>query len=411
MANEHICEPDDITTEKCSDRATKCDTVARIMTDTDQNTGQNTAIGLESVARKPEANLRRGWTTGACATGAACAAYQGLITGQFPETISIRLPRGQQPVFELKRSEILENRRAVASIIKDAGDDPDVTHGAEIVATVQRGEPDTGITFFAGEGVGTVMLPGLPLSVGEPAINPKPREMMADNLTALIAELGGFSDIAITVSIPGGETLAEKTMNGRLGIAGGLSVLGTTGVVIPFSCASWIHSIHRGVDVARAGNQNHIVASTGSTSEAAARTLFDVPETALIDMGDFVGGLLKYLRENPLPRLTIAGGFGKITKLSQGALDLHSSRSRVDMKKLARVARLSGCTQQTAHAIRGANTALEALTLADKQGINLAVPVALQAREVARATVIGNMEIDVLIVDRQGKMIGNTRDR
>jgi cobalt-precorrin-5B (C1)-methyltransferase len=357
--------------------------------------------------RKPDGPLRKGWTTGACATAGACAAYEALVTGTFQSPVTIALPKGLQPSFIIENQYVGEDW-ASASIIKDAGDDPDVTHGAEIVSTVKKGADGSGITFHAGDGVGTVTLPGLPLDVGEPAINPKPREIITNNLLTLAVSLNGPRDLEVTVSIPGGEILAEKTMNGRLGILGGLSVLGTTGVVIPYSCSSWIHSIQRGVDVARAAGFDHIAAATGSTSEAAIQKMLDLPETALIDMGDFAGGLLKYMREHPVPRLTIAGGFGKITKLSQGALDLHSSRSRVDMKKLAQVALSVGGASNLASRIESANTALEAFTLASTEGIEIATPIAKQARETAMATVSGNVTIDVVIFDRQGRMIGRT---
>lgn len=359
--------------------------------------------------RKPDGPLRKGWTTGACATAAACAAYEALVTGVFPDSVTIALPKGLQPSFVLRQQE-LNGDWAQASVIKDAGDDPDVTHGAEIVVNISRGGDGAGITFHAGDGVGTVTLPGLPLPVGEPAINPKPREIISDNLRVLAASLGGFLDVNVTISIPDGQTMAKKTMNGRLGIMGGLSVLGTTGVVVPYSCSSWIHSIHRGVDVARAGGFHHIAAATGSTSEAAIQKLLDLPDRALIDMGDFAGGLLKYLREHPVPRLALVGGFGKITKLSQGALDLHSSRSRVDMHKLADVARISGGTPDLVSRIEVANTALEAFTLAAADNINIAAPIARQARETAMATVSGNVAITVIIFDRQGQLIGRSDD-
>ncbi len=140
------------------------------------------------------------------------------------------------------------------------------------------------------------------------------------------------------MSIPGGEKIAERTLNGRLGIVGGLSILGTTGVVVPFSCSAWIHSIHRGIDVARAAGLDHVAGATGSTSEAAVAALYGLPETALIDMGDFVGGMLKYLRHHPVPRVTVAGGMAKMTKLGQGLLDLHSRRGEVDLNWLSRAA-------------------------------------------------------------------------
>src|SRR5216683_6872474 len=287
------------------------------------------------MARGERAPLRRGWTTGACAAAAARAAFAALLTGRFPDPVTIRLPRGEVPSFPLALAE-LGDGIARAGIVKDAGDDPDVTQGALIIAELAWGEPGSGIRFRAGAGVGTVTRPGLQLGVGEPAINPAPRAMIRDALVD-VAEANGaaFSggmgpDVTVTIAIPGGERLAERTMNARLGIIGGLSVLGTTGIVVPYSCASWIHAIHRGIDVARAAGLDHIAAATGATSERAVQRLYRFPEHALIDMGDFVGGTLKYLRSHPVGRLTIAGGFAKLVKLAAGHLDLHSSRSRVD---------------------------------------------------------------------------------
>src|SRR5580700_4369090 len=287
------------------------------------------------MARDDANPLRRGWTTGACAAAAARAAFAALLTGEFPDPVTIRLPRGQTPSFVLTIAE-LKGRSARVGIVKDAGDDPDVTHGATIVAEVAWAAPGAGIGFAAGEGVGTVTRPGLQLGVGEPAINPAPRAMICEALGDL-AEANGAPppDLTVTLAIPGGERLAEKTMNARLGILGGLSILGTTGVVVPYSCASWVHSIQRGIDVARAAGLDHIAAATGTTSERAVQLLYDQPEHALIDMGDFVGGTLKYLRRRPVARLTLAGGFAKFAKLAAGHLDLHSSRSQVDAAVLA----------------------------------------------------------------------------
>ena len=158
--------------------------------------------------------------------------------------------------------------------------------------------------------------------------------------------------------------MAAKTLNARLGIVGGLSILGTTGVVIPYSCAAWIASIHNGIDVARATGLTHVAGATGRTSEAAVKALYDLPETALLDMGDFVGGTLKYLRTHPVPRVTIAGGIAKITKLAQGMLDLHSARGRVELGALAEVARACGGSEELARRIVGANTTPEAFALA-----------------------------------------------
>jgi cobalt-precorrin-5B (C1)-methyltransferase len=286
--------------------------------------------------------LRRGWTTGACATAAARAAFEALMTGgPPPDPVDIALPSGRRAAFAL--AEFVRGADfARAGVIKDAGDDPDVTHGALVRATLRRAGSGSGVRFKAGEGVGTVTRPGLPLPPGEPAINPAPREMMRRTIAEAAEKLGVGADAEIEISVPGGEEMAKHTLNARLGVLGGLSILGTTGIVTPYSCAAWIDSIHRGVDVARASGLQHIAGATGSTSEHAVQKLYDLPETAMIEMGDFVGGFLKYLRAHPVARVTIGGGFAKMTKLAQGRLDLHSKRSRVDLEQLAEIARAMG---------------------------------------------------------------------
>jgi len=357
------------------------------------------------MTRKPEGALRRGWTTGACATAATKAAYTALLTGRFPDPVRITLPKGEQPAFALAR-EALADGVASAAIVKDAGDDPDVTHLATVQATVRRGASGSGVTFKAGPGVGTVTLPGLPLPVGEPAINPVPRRMMGQVVAEIAALHGDAGDVEIEISIDGGEALARKTWNPRLGILGGLSILGTTGVVVPFSCSAWIHSIHRGIDVARAAGIGHAAACTGSTSEAAVQKIYGLPEIALLDMGDFAGGLLKYLRRHPLPRLTIAGGFGKLCKLAAGALDLHSGRSQVDFDLLAQILAGLGAAPALVAEARAANTAKQVLDLATAAGLPLADAVAARARATALGLVDGATQIEVLIVDRAGHPVG-----
>jgi cobalt-precorrin-5B (C1)-methyltransferase len=336
---------------------------------------------------------------------ASAAAYGAWLTGRFVDPVSVRLPKGQTPSFPLARS-ALDAEGAVAGVIKDAGDDPDVTHGALVLSRVRPGAAGSGVTFQRGEGVGVVTLAGLQLEVGEPAINPAPRRMIAQAIRELAEELGGTGDVEIEIAIPDGEELAAKTMNGRLGIVGGLSVLGTTGIVIPYSCSSWIHSIHRGIDVARAAGLSHVAGSTGSSSEAAVRALYGLPEIALLDMGDFVGGLLKYLKTHPIPRLTIAGGFGKLTKLAAGHLDLHSGRSQVDRDWLAeRLAHL-GAEANIVTQARAAKTANQVLELARQAGLPLADDIARRARGVAAEVAGHSAAIDVVVFDRRGQLIG-----
>ena len=337
--------------------------------------------------------LRRGWTTGACATAAAKAACAALLTGEFPDPVRILLPKGHTPSFALSQTALTDDA-AMAAVVKDAGDDPDVTHGATIRVTVRHGPAGSGVTFRAGPGVGTVTKPGLPLPVGEPAINPVPRQL----IRAAVAEAGGV-DVVVEVSVDDGEELAKHTWNPRLGILGGLSILGTTGVVVPYSCSAWIDSIRRGVDVARAAGHRHVAACTGSTSEKAVARLYGLPEDALLDMGDFAGAALKYLRRHPVDRLTIAGGFAKLSKLADGHLDLHSGRSQVNLDRLAERAGLPH--------LATANTAMEALQLAQAAGVPLADRVAEAARHEAVQVLAGApVAVDVLVIDRSGRLAG-----
>jgi cobalt-precorrin-5B (C1)-methyltransferase len=361
----------------------------------------------DSTTNKPDA-LKRGWTTGACATAATKAAFTALLSGEFPDPVQITLPKGQTPCFALAL-EGRDGKMARAGIIKDAGDDPDVTHGCLVIATVRRADGE-GICFLAGKGVGTVTKPGLPIDVGEPAINPMPRKMMTGVVEELIQEYGVSGGVEIEISIEDGEALARKTWNRRLGIVGGLSVLGTTGIVNPFSCSAWIASIHRGIDVARAEGLGHLAGATGSTSEQAVQRLYNLPDQAMIDMGDFVGGMLKYLRAHGVERLTIGGGLAKLTKLAQGAMDLHSGRSQVDFDWLAGQVEGLGGDEMLCKKVRKANTVLEVAGLTQDKGINIAPLIAEKALLAAQGILRDSpVETDIVVVDRHGKVIGRAR--
>lgn len=343
------------------------------------------------MARKPDTPLRRGWTTGACATAATKAALMLLWGEGHPERVRITLPRGERPEFEIS---LLEQGVgwARAGVVKDAGDDPDVTHGATVIARVQHS--DGGVQFRAGEGVGVVTMPGLPIPPGEPAINPVPRQMLTDTVQAMATRLGQAPDIQIEISIPGGAALARQTWNPRLGVKGGLSILGTTGIVRPFSCAAWIASIHRGIDVARADGLTHVAGCTGATSEKTVQSLYGLPDHAMLDMGDFAGGLLKYLARHPIDRITIGGGIGKMTKLAQGARDLHSGRSQVDFEALAKAVGVPELKQ--------VNTALQAYEVTGKK---MAVWVADQALIAIRLMLPESIQADTVVIDRKGNIL------
>ncbi|MFH9348674.1 cobalt-precorrin-5B (C(1))-methyltransferase [Kitasatospora sp. NPDC017646] len=390
------------------------------------------AAGAEEGGRAGQlksSGLRHGWTTGACATAATKAAYTALLTGEFPDPVTITLPKGQQPAFALAveqlttaeqlttptrpttAEQLTENGEgpvgATAGVVKDAGDDPDVTHGALVRATVRPGEPGAGVVFRAGPGVGTVTKAGLPLAVGEPAINPVPRQMIRDVVAEVAAAHGGSGDVVVEISVDQGEEIARSTWNPRLGILGGLSILGTTGIVVPYSCSAWIDSIRRGVDVARAAGRTHVAGCTGSTSEKVAVAVHGLPEDALLDMGDFAGAVLKYLKRHPVPRLTIAGGFAKLSKLAYGHLDLHSARSQVDKRYLAELARRGGADEELAAAVAAANTGLEAVQLCRAAGVPLGDLVAEAARATALGVLLGSpVAVDVICIDRAGTVVG-----
>jgi len=307
----------------------------------------------DETAETP-APLRSGYTTGSCATATCLAAARLLLDGQVNDAVEIVLPKGKRVQMRLEFCRPFDSG-AEAGTIKDAGDDPDVTHGALVYSRVRLSE-QPGVRFIAGPGVGTVTRPGLVLNVGEPAINPVPRRMISEHLLGLADDLSYDGGFDVTVCVEGGESLALKTMNPRLGILGGLSILGTSGIVRPFSCAAYIASIHQGIDVAKTNGYLHIAACTGNASEDTMRKVYNLPEIALIEMGDFVGAVLKHLRKVPVAKLSICGGFGKISKLAAGHMDLHSRHSSIDLPQLAEWAAAVGADAALQEAIRGANT-------------------------------------------------------
>lgn len=360
--------------------------------------------------------LRTGLTTGTCAT-ACCLAAGHLLLGKIEKpSVSVTLPNKRPNAkdgvadkhVDLNLLEVAQKSptSAYASTIKDAGDDPDATHGATIWVSVELAATP-GIVFKAGEGVGTVTRTGLVIPVGEAAINPVPRQMMSMHLTnlgKLYQYEGGFE---VTVGVVNGEQIAKKTMNSRLGILGGLSILGTTGIVRPYSCAAWIASIHQGLDVAAANDYSHIAASTGNASEAFISQHYGLNDMQLIEMGDFAGAVLKHLKKAPVKRVTICGGFGKISKLADGHLDLHSARSSINLAKLASIARDLGADKNLASQIENCNTSLEALGLCTQHKIDLAQAICERALNFAQTTVPKHVQLEIFAVNRQGKLLAS----
>ncbi|MDR8730628.1 Cobalt-precorrin-5B C(1)-methyltransferase [Burkholderia pseudomultivorans] len=353
------------------------------------------------------APLRFGYTTGSCATATSLAATRLLLAGRADDAVEIVLPKGQRVMMRLEFCRATADG-AEAGTLKDAGDDPDVTHGALIFARVALTTPP-GVCFHAGPGVGTVTRAGLTLPVGEPAINPVPRQMIATHLDALAAEHGYAGGFDVTIGVEGGEALALKTMNPRLGIVGGLSILGTTGIVRPFSCSAYIASIHQGIDVARANGITHVAACTGNASEDAMRAHYGLPDMALIEMGDFAGAVLKHLRRAPVARLSMCGGFGKLSKLAAGHLDLHSRHSSIDLPLLAQWAAEAGASDALQNAMRAANTSQEALKFAQADGVPLGDIVCAHALRVARDIVPASVAVEMFAIDRHGRFVGEAR--
>ena len=313
-----------------------------------------------TAAPRRRRGLRTGFTTGACAAAATAAATHHLVEGTPLDAVSIPLPAGFDQNFGVEGQQSGDGW-ARAVVVKDAGDDPDVTHGARLTSTVAW-DPAPGLQLRGGEGVGTVTLPGLGLEVAGPAINPVPRRMIAAAAApALAAAARRGGGLAVTISVPGGEAMAARSLNGRLGIVGGISILGTTGVVHAWSTASWRASVVQAVDVAAANGVDHLVLSTGGRSEAYARArLAELPDVAFVEMGEFAGHALDRAREHGVGSVTLAGMVGKLTKLAQGQFQLHVAGGGVDPALLADVAASAGAGAGLTARVARANTARHA---------------------------------------------------
>ena len=316
-----------------------------------------------SMARARDEKLRTGWTTGTCAAAAAKAASKGLITGEPQGRVEVRLPKKgeeRRVSFEVERCEVGDGW-AEAVVVKDAGDDPDVTHGARLTVRVSwKDEP--GIALDRGEGVGVVTKPGLGLPVGGPAINDVPRRMISYSVEEVLDP--NERGVRVVVSVPGGEDMAGKTTNARLGIVGGISILGTTGIVRPFSTAAWAASVVQAIDVMGAQGLETFVLSTGGLTERAAmRLLSDLEEVCFIEVGDFTGQAIKRAVKNGLRRGIFVGMAGKLTKLAAGVMMTHWTRSKVDNELLAEITAGAGGSPELIQEVRAANTARHAYEL------------------------------------------------
>ncbi|KAB1908991.1 cobalt-precorrin-5B (C(1))-methyltransferase [Micromonospora sp. AMSO31t] len=316
---------------------------------------------LPRTAKVRPTALRTGWTTGACATAATKAALTALVTGEPQHQVEIGLPAGRRVTFAVARCDLDRARRAEAVVVKDAGDDPDVTHGAELTATVTwRDEP--GLRLDGGPGVGTVTRPGLGLAVGGPAINETPRCMIGQAV-AEVVDLGE-TGVRVVISVPRGEIMARKTTNRRLGILGGISILGTTGIVRPFSTASWRASVVQAVHVMAAQGERTVVLCTGGRTERAARALLpELPEVCFVEVGDFTGAAVTAAVGDGMTGVVFVGMAGKLAKLAAGILMTHYTRSTVDLSLLGAVTAEAGGDPDLVAAVTAANTGRHAYEL------------------------------------------------
>lgn len=342
----------------------------------------------------PRGGLRSGWTTGTCASAAAKAAAIGLVTGTPPAEVEVALPSGRRVRFAVEAE---SPTRCV--VVKDAGDDPDCTDRARMTAEVA--EAGVG-TLLAGAGVGTVTKPGLGLEVGTPAINPVPRRMIAAALAEVTA-----TPLAVTFSVPGGEEMAARTSNARLGIVGGISILGTTGIVRPFSTAAYRASVTQQIDVAAAQGESVVVLATGSRSEKAAMRLHpELADVCFVEVGDFTGTALRRAAADGIRHVVLVAMAGKITKLAAGVMMTHFHRSQVDGELLAAVARETGSPAAVVAAATETATARHFFETAMAHGdVAPLQRVCALARAACQAHTAGKVDTEVVMVDFEGDMV------
>jgi cobalt-precorrin-5B (C1)-methyltransferase len=364
---------------------------------------------LPRTAKVRPRALRTGWTTGTCASAAAKAATTALRDQATQRTVEVALPSGRRVAFDVE-SCVYDPRQAAAVVVKDAGDDPDVTHGAHLTATV-RWRADPGVVLDGGEGVGVVTKPGLGIGVGEPAITATPRAMIIQAVAEVVDPV--TRGILVVISVPGGEKMARKTTNARLGILGGISILGTTGIVRPFSTASWRASVEQAVSVMAAQGQRTVVLCTGGRTEKGAMALLPgLPEVCFVEVGDFTGAALRRALAVGLHGVIFVGMAGKLAKLAAGVLMTHYTRSKVDLGLLGDVTLAAGGSAALAAEVSAANTGRHAYEIWQRAGIlrPAADELCLRVRNVLQRAGQGRLAADVAMVDFSGtRVVAATR--
>ena len=357
--------------------------------------------------KKPK-GTRKGYTTGACSAAAARAATLGLLTGKVPEQIESLLPNGQRVIFVVHEGAVAECA-AHAVIIKDAGDDPDCTHGAHLTVDVRLlTDSANKVQLKGGDGVGTITMRGLGLEVGGPAINPVPRKNIEANIREIASELLQTQSLEVTVSVPGGQDMAKKTLNDRLGIIDGISILGTTGIVHPYSTAAFRASVVQGVEVAANQGQETVVLTTGGRTEKfTIRELADLDPACFVQMGDFLGPALDSAQKVGIKQIIIGGMVGKLTKIAQGEVITHARRNPVNTKLLADIAATVGADTAVCMEIANGETARFAGERMEELGLGTAFYKALCAHVVTtlEARYPGIFNYRILMCDFEGRKL------
>lgn len=369
----------------------------------------------DQVPPRNRQGMRTGYTTGSNAAGAAKAATLALLTGHWPEQVTVTLPNGETTIMTpVERS--LTEHTAFCCMIKDGGDDPDVTHGALICAQVQHtGTP--GITLAGGPGVGRVTLPGLGLPVGAAAINPVPQAQIMANITDALAlvypdapDYLARQGLEVVISVPEGERIAPKTLNARLGIVGGISILGTSGKVYPYSTAAWRASVVKAVEMAAYHSVERVVLATGARSEQYALRLFpELPAVAFVEISVFTGTALATCVAQGVRSVVLVTMISRIVKTAQGRMLTHVAGNPVDLPFLAQVCQETGASAELVAAVASANTARHVLELCQQHDtlapIQRLVDLALAQSEQVVQQHGGTLALEVVLVNFDGKVL------
>ncbi|MBA4459146.1 MAG: cobalt-precorrin-5B (C(1))-methyltransferase [Nitrosopumilaceae archaeon] len=352
-----------------------------------------------------EKKLRTGYTTGSSATAASKAALLSIIRQQKIEEIEITLPKKTTIKIPVNSCQFEENK-AQCSVIKDGGDDPDVTHGAEIIVELTFNENKKQIEIDGGEGVGIVTKPGLGLEINKPAINPVPKKMITENLQEIGKEILNERGIRVVISVPKGKELGPKTDNPRIGIKDGISILGTSGIVIPFSTASYAASIRQNLDVSLAMGNDTVVLTTGGRSEDFAKKIVDLPEHCFVQMGDFSGYTIQQCGKKNIKKAYVVGFIGKLAKMAAGVKQTHVKGSKVDMNFLAELAKKVNADQKVIDSIKKANTARHVSEIIQENNVDgfFELVCAEVHRHMSKHSE-GKVPIDVILFDFEGNIL------